>query len=380
MRVDGLSSDGQPGGDLAPTYRPGVDVAKLMAMFGVVATHVVGYGLRPAPDAAHPAAIRLLHDGLYPVFLAGLDVFAIASGFLGVASRFRASRLVRIWLQMLATGAAMTAFLAATGLAPVTAEDVRALLLPLSNGQWWYMTAYFPLALVAPLLNEGLRRLPRRGLEALLLFTLVPVAALDFCTTAGCLPVLRGYSFQWLLLCYLLGAYLRLHDPLRRLSARAALLGALALAGLSCLGSGLLPHLPAGPLAQVAAKVHFHDFTSPCVIGIAILVFALCQKIPARAGQGGALRTLAAATLGVYLIHVQPCFWSRVFVPRMGALAASSAWDWLARGLGLSLAVFAACLALDLLRARLFALLRLDALCDGLCARVAALVKGKAAP
>lgn len=43
-------------------------------------------------------------------------------------------------------------------------------------------------------------------------------------------------------------------------------------------------------------------------------------------------------------------------------------------------AVFAACLALDLLRARLFALLRLDALCDGLCARVAARVKGKAAP
>lgn len=183
MRVDGLSSDGQPGGDLAPAYRPGVDVAKLVAMFGVVATHVVGYGLRPAPDAAHPAA-----------------------------------------------------------------------------------------------------------------------------------------------------------------------------------------------------KVHFHDFTSPCVIGIAILAFALCQKIPARAGKGGALRALAAATLGVYLIHVQPCFWSRVFVPRMGALAASSAWDWLARGLGLSFAVFAACLALDLLRARLFALLRLDALCDGLCARVAALVKGTAAP
>ena len=147
-------------------------------------------------------------------------------------------------------------------------------------------------------------------------------------------------------LCYLLGAYLRLHDPLRGLSARAALLGALALAGLSGLGSGLLSRLPAGPLAQAAAKLRFHDFTSPCVVGIAVLVFALCQKIPARAGTGGAFRALAAATLGVYLIHVQPCFWRRVFVPRMGALAASSAWGWLARGLGLSLAVFAACLAL----------------------------------
>ena len=130
----------------------------------------------------------------------------------------------------------------------------------------------------------------------------------------------------------------------------------------------------------VGYGLRFHDFTSPCVVGIAVLVFALCQKIPARAGKGGALRALAAATLGVYLIHVQPCFWIRVFVPRMGALAASSAWDWLARGLGLSLAVFAACLALDLLRARLFALLRLDALCDGPCARVAARVKGRAAP
>ena len=34
------------------------------------------------------------------------------------------------------------------------------------------------------------------------------------------------------------------------------------LAGLG--GRIRLPHLPAGPLAQ-AAKVHFHDFTSPCV-------------------------------------------------------------------------------------------------------------------
>ncbi len=59
LRVDGLACGGRTGGDFAPAYRPGVDVAKLVAMFGVVATHVVGYGLRPAPDAAHPAAIRL---------------------------------------------------------------------------------------------------------------------------------------------------------------------------------------------------------------------------------------------------------------------------------------------------------------------------------
>ena len=30
-----------------------------------------------------------------------------------------------------------------------------------------------------------------------------------------------------------------------------------------------LLHLPAGPLAQAAAKVHFHDFTSPCVRSLA---------------------------------------------------------------------------------------------------------------
>ena len=35
------------------------------------------------------------------------------------------------------------------------------------------------------------------------------------------------------------------------------------LAGLG--GRIRLLHLPAGPLAQAAAKVHFHDFTSPCV-------------------------------------------------------------------------------------------------------------------
>lgn len=356
-----------------PAYRPGVDVAKLVAMFGIVATHVSGYGLRPTPDAVNPEGVRLLFAFFYPVFLAGLDVFALATGFLCVTSRIRPARLVRLWLQMVFTGAAVTAVLLATGLVPVTAEGVFAFLRPVSTGSWWYMTAYFVLMVVAPFLNEGLRRTPRKVLEVVLVLTLVPVCTLDFCTKAGFLPVMRGYSLQWLLLLYGLGAYFRLHgNPFDRFSARACVLGILALAGLSCLGNVLLPNASFGLLATVAAKLHFHDVTSPGVLLIGILLFTLCLKVRSVGPSvAHVLRPLAAATLGVYLIHVQPLFWRWVFIPRMAGLTVSTAWDWLLRCFGISFAIFLVCLALDTVRDRLFAVLRIGRFADALCATVA---------
>ena len=355
-------------------YMPGVDLAKLLVMYFIIAAHLIGYGLHPASGAEPSLFQKSLFGFLYANF-ATMNVFAIATGYLCINSSGRYSRLLPLWLQMVFTGLVMSLFLKTTGLAEISLSELSTTFRPVSNNSWWYMTAYFPLALLIPYLNVGLRQMPRRAIEITLVLTLGIVCTLDFCTTLGCAPVMRGYSFFWLLLLYVLGAYLRLYEPLRGLSPKRCLAGILVFSALSGVLPAVLSASKVPLLAKIGSQFHFFDLTAPAILAIGVLLFTLCCNLRITSPRAiRIVRALAPATLGVYLIHVQPFFWHRVFLPEIAKITVPSTWLYPVFCFGLAGLVFTVCLALDLLRVRLFRLLRVSELSERLCARVESLV------
>lgn len=118
--------------------------------------------------------------------------------------------LVKLWLVILSYsifGYLITMIL--TG-SPINAVEMLKRFFPLTRGNWWFMSNYFPLIFLSPLLNKLVRQLEKNQIKLLLLFSIVTCSILPFFTRwAESLGINNGYSLIWFIVLYITGAYLQ---------------------------------------------------------------------------------------------------------------------------------------------------------------------------
>ena len=334
----------------------GVDIAKIVAMILVVAVHVNGFGLPYVGDNPPGLGYLLLRSFLGAIFMACINIFAIASGYAGIMSTFKISRLIRLWIQIVFTGLMVLVYLDLFTDIDVSLKNYVKACIPIAKKQYWYMTAYFMLCLVMPVLNAGIKSLNQKELRNLVLLLLGLVCGESFLLSSGALGVESGYSFEWLLVLYVVGAYLRLYNP--RDKSNWSLLGGVCLcAMIAGWASPILKKSVAHFGIIIPRLFEFGGYTSPFTVLIALAVFLLCLKIPVTSERARKLIiSLSSTTLGVYLIHVQPVFFSKVFGKMVSKLALTEGGGYLCAIILLTLAIYIACTILDFLRLMSFRL------------------------
>lgn len=342
----------------------GVDVAKIVAMLLVVAVHVNGFGLPYAGDTPPGLCYLLLRSFLGAIFMACINIFAIVSGYVGIESSFRLSRIIRLWLQVVFTGILVLACLELFTDVSIQRIDYIKACVPIAKRQYWYITAYFMLCFVMPLINAGIRALTKIELRNMLLLLLAVICGESFLVSAGVLGVEFGYSFEWLLVLYVVGAYIRLYNPLDK--PKASLLCAVVVsamvAGWMPLACNKVP-LPSG----IPRLFEFGGYTSPFTVIIALCIFALCLKVRIVSPKGKmVIGLLSATTLGVYLIHVQPVFFKSIFIKVFGNLTVSWGGGYLCSIIISTIAIYLVCTLIDCLRIILFRTFErlLDSFCE----------------
>ena len=332
----------------------GIDIAKIVAMLLVVAVHINGFGLPYVGNNPPGLFYLLLRSFLGAIFMACIDIFAIASGFVGIASSFKISRIVRLWIQVVFTGLAVLACLDFFTEIDVQIKEYLKACIPIAKEEYWYMTAYFMLCFIMPVLNAGIKSLAQNELRNIVLFLLGVVCVESFVCSVGALGVEGGYSFEWLLVLYMVGAYIRLYDPLNK--PKWALLG-----------SACVCAMIAGWMPQVVQKctfitgVHiprlfeFGGYTSPFTVIIAFCIFVFCLKVRIDSERTRRIvGLLSSTTLGVYLIHVQPVFFRDVFGKYVHKVTVFDGRGYLCSLIILTCGVYAVCTMLDFLRILLF--------------------------
>lgn len=332
----------------------GVDVAKIVAMVLVVAIHVNGSGLPYVGDGKPSIYYTLTKTFIGAVAMACINIFAIASGYVGIASSFKLSRIVKLWFQVVFTGLAVLIFLDGFTGIRVTMLDYLKACIPIAKGQYWYMTAYFMLCFIMPILNMGIKSMEKKHLAFLLMLMLGIICGESLVCSGGALGVNSGYSFEWLVVLYVAGAYIRLYNPplASGLALAVCICGCAMIAGWM---PGLLGKLHLTQVLKVPRLFDFGGYTSPFTVAIAICIFTACLKIQICSEcMCRLIRTLSATTLGVYLIHVQP-----VFFRHFGALCkrhfeVTGLGSYLLALVSLTGAFYIGCTILDYVRLRLF--------------------------
>lgn len=334
---------------LVSTRNYGVDTLRIVSMLMIVVVHIFTQG----------GVLNAVEEGsanwyaawaLRIFFIVDVNCFALITGYTAVDSRFRASRVVALWLQVFAYSVGLSALFRITG---TSAFEPMKTFFPVLSGRWWYMTAYFGIIFFLPFMGILMRNLSRRQASLLVLALICVFSLLPSVYYRDTFKLQGGYDVAWLAILALIGAYIKRFEPFKNVRRRWLIVYAL------CMGC-----ICAWKFVSKSAPDRFVNFTSifPLIGSVSLLLFF--SRVSVSEAVKKLTKFIAPMTLGVYLIHVHPCVWNFVLSGLFAPLAELNPALLLLSVIGSALAVFVVCAAVDWLRGLLFRLLKINRLAE----------------
>lgn len=191
------------------TRNVGLDICRILSMFGIVLIHIIAAG--GAQNSTSSGSVSFwATEWLYICALCSVDVFGMMSGFLGIFKKkesvFRLLELIAVVLFYSAIITICFLILTPTKFNG-TMSIIHGLIPPLA-GRYWYITCFIPVLLFQPFINKMLLALTEKQhlimviLEVLFFSCIPSFFNIDFFSFQS------GYSFVWLLSLYSIGAYI----------------------------------------------------------------------------------------------------------------------------------------------------------------------------
>lgn len=337
---------------------PGIDLLRIFAMFSVVLLHILGQG--GVLDAAKPLSLNYeLAWFLECAAYCAVNCYALISGYVGIDHQHKFTNILRLWLQaaFYTVGFSLLFVLASPG--SVSLSALVKSFFPFMTKQYWYLTAYAGLFFFIPVLNAAVKNLPKRQLGLTLCGLLLLFSILTVLFRYDPFNLEYGYSSLWLMTLYLLGAYAKKYDIFSKLSRRTLALLYLAGVLLTWGAKLILEVVTLRFLGHAAYGSILLLYTSPTVVLSAVSLLGFFSKQGASSAAHRLISFVAPAAFGVYLIHANTLVWQSFLEKRFSAYASLSAPALFAAVLLTATGIFILCALLDLLRIKLFQLIKI---------------------
>jgi len=281
----------------------GIELFRLVLMFMIIIHHLIDQGLA----LGYIGSSKYVINSHTPVLLfidnimiIAVNAFFFISGFYGI--KFRSKNLINLFLQGTFYAVIIDVVFWYFFKVPLSAYHIIRDFFNVIYGEWWFLSCYFFLYLLAPFLNAAIKNITQKQFQ----FTL---AVLFFCntvfsytckTTYGpVIGVSGGYSLFSFMFIYLIGQYiykyLRMQPNL--LISRPLYI--------------LIPSLLLNYLFVFIIYRHKPDltftaglaYTNPLIVLSAVSSFFVFNKIKFK---NRFINSISTCVLGVYLIHVHP--------------------------------------------------------------------------
>ncbi|CAM1665280.1 hypothetical protein SMIE22_09340 [Streptococcus mitis] len=187
----------------------GIECCRIIAMLMICNLHVLGMGgvldkVGNQKDIYYFLA-NILEAFSYPA----VNIFILISDYVGLYSQFSYKKMSKFWLQIIFYTISITLTFAVFSKLSVTPTEWFYALTPISNGQYWYMSCYFGLMLIAPLLNQAILTMKKELLIPIITGGFIYFSIIPTIFKQDSLGIWRGYSVLWMILLYIVGAIIR---------------------------------------------------------------------------------------------------------------------------------------------------------------------------
>ncbi|MBE5953967.1 MAG: acyltransferase [Lachnospiraceae bacterium] len=351
------------------TRDSGIELLRIIAILMVIGIHTFLYGNYYECAVSAGGFVELCSSGLKLLFRPAVNIFILITGYFMVKMRFDLkkayTRVLKIYSSVLFYSVVLSliTILAGSKFYTIDGETdsvliiVLKMIFPVLSQQWYFITDYILLCLLAPFVNIVLQNIKKKDYHVLIIvttfimsiwFLLSDLRIMDqVVRTYGFGDIQQGknvFSFVYL---YIIGGYIRLHS---KKNDRPKLVYILGFFG-CLLINGLLATRLQGVL-ELGEMVTL--YTNPFVILMAVCLVMYFKDLHF---QSKIVNTLASTTIGVYAIHefkyIRELLWNMFDFRKVDC---SNMFLDLVYIISIGVMVFGACAAIDLLRQRLFKL------------------------
>lgn len=339
----------------------GINLFKLFSMFMIAQLHILGMG--GIIGATEGTAAYYHAFFMQNAAFCAVNCYALASGYLMLGKKIRLSRIAGLWLEVFFYSVVISAIMMSVYRDLFCAQNTVYALTPIISNQYWYMTSYFLMYLFIPMMNKFAESASKKCFTAFLAAIFVMTTCAFFIGAYG-FRFFDGYSPIWLMIMYLVGAYMKKFNIGAKMKKITALL--LYLAAVVC--NYLINLFLEKPMKGIFTEglVKYLSYTSPFVVLSAIFLFIFFLKLKFGKRTEKIINYITPAALGVYLIHTHPLVFGKLIYNIALPLTEHGTAAVIFGSVAMALAVFIICIVIDILRIQLFRLIKTDALCKRL--------------
>jgi surface polysaccharide O-acyltransferase-like enzyme len=343
----------------------GIDALRSVSMFMVVVMHILSKGgiFQVVEKRGGITPDYLVAWFLELFCFVAVNCFALITGYFGVRGKYRYANLATLWLRVVFYTLTITLVFQIFFPEYVTWQKWVKAFFPVSFAHYWYFTAYFILFLLIPFFNLALHKLSAKQSGALIIGLIFALSVIQTFPNTDVFNLKDGgHSGWWIMVMYLIGAYIgkyRVFDSWSKGKCLLIYLGASTFTFLTEIGLDLIKDdFPEGLFGTPLNK-YFTHYCSPTVVIASVALFLFFMKLDIRSGiLQKVIAFFAPLAFSVYLIHYTPLIRDNFLLESTKPLTKLSAPVMGLAVLGISLVIFIVCALIDELRELLFKKLR----------------------
>lgn len=342
----------------------GLDLLRMAAMFMVILLHILGQGgilKQLPPQDIGVYNLKFLLVWFIEIFAyCAVNCYAILTGYNYYGKESRFEKIILFWLQAIfyTVGISLVFWLCGY---KVPKDIWFRCFFPITTGVYWYVTAYFGLFLLIPVLNKGLATINNDQLKRYLVVIFIFISILPTIFMKDAYILNRGYSLIWLLFLFILGGAIRKIDIIGRISQMKAInlfFISILFTWIWKIFYGILSK-PLSVKANIADM--FIKYTSPTIILSGLFLFIFFSKMNVSNKKvKNIIKLFSPAAFGVYLIHLHPLIWRGIFRGFSVSFLKHNVLVMLGEIFLSALLIYIVCTVIDMIRIRIFNYLNLE--------------------
>lgn len=341
----------------------GIDLLKIISMLMIITLHIIGKGgmLSSAQNFTIKGELVWIIEILC---YCSVNCYALASGYTGINSnQNKINQIISLWIQVVfySVLGELVYILINFG-QPISLVSIIKACMPVITSKYWYFTAYFGMFLFIPILNGIIKEFNKETLKKGFIYSLLVFCVLSSFMSIESMGLLNGYSFLWLCFMYLVGAYLKHYGLFENYNRKNFLMGYFLcslLVWLSKIIIGMFTNLIVG---EVLYATIFVDYNNLLIVFASICLLGFFVKVPISEKYEKIIRVLSLHTFGVYIIHLTPVIYE-LFSGRFVNFLNYNVFLMVISIILSSMVIFLLCTCTDLLRHKLFQLLKVNNFC-----------------
>lgn len=347
----------------------GIDLLRIVSMLMIVVLHTLGRG-GILDNTTYGTGNYYAAWFLDIAAFCAVNCYALISGYVMVNENFKVSRIIKLWMQVLFYSIGITVAFLIVDKNAISAKVIVKSFFPILTSLYWYVTAYVGLFFFIPFINKAINSFDKNNMQKLVLCIIVMFSILPTVFYQDLFATRNGVSTIWLISLYIIGAYIKKYDPLKRFNKSQLLLYAacVCLTWLSKIVIEIVSRklFSTGDFSLILVK-----YSSPFMLFAAIFLLIFFSRLQIKAGIIIKITLFfSPISLAVYIIQTHPVLWDTIFINRFTFLSTAPLGALLMGTIGISISVYIVLALVDFLRSRIFVLVRLPKLADQIAVKI----------